>query len=446
MTRELVGQKLKQFFSNKTIVFCLIFTILFLLAGYVKWFEIAQGIISILAFIILPVQSAFSFFLYLHCFTYSAFGARYPISFIILFAVFVIILLVKYCIGLKKNRYHFYKPIVLAISIFVIFYVLISFAYDIYFEAFCYIGYFILAYLFLAMRGEFDIRQAMKYLTASLIISCTLSLIALGLPNYDHEVLYGSSRFNAFSHHPNYLYMVALFVLTYFFYRYLTHNLKTTKFVILYVVCATIVLSTLSKTGIVLLALFSILFFVLLLRENFKKRIIIVLIILLIMTVIALICHKFVFALIDRFVVNNGDIVNSLLTGRDEIWLEYLKESVKNPLTFLFGHGLVAQEVYIPSQQMTRASHNLYLFLLYRFGLIGLLALIFIVTLFIKNLNKERPKFLASLSLIWYLIESLCDNTFKPYNFMLMILSIMILFMDTKEKSSSIKENIEDKV
>ena len=62
MTRELMGQKLKQFFSNKTIVFCLIFTILFLLAGYVKWFEIAQGIISILAFIILPVQSAFSFF------------------------------------------------------------------------------------------------------------------------------------------------------------------------------------------------------------------------------------------------------------------------------------------------------------------------------------------------------------------------------------------------
>lgn len=436
-------QKIKQFFSNKTIVFCLLFTFFYFISGFWKWLEIVQGAVAILSFVILPIQSAFCVFLYIHSFTYSAFGERYPISFIILFAVFVIIILIKYIIGLKNNKYPIYKPLLIAISIFVSFYLLISFAYDIYAEAFCYIGYFLLAYLILVMKNEFNIKQLMNYLAIGLFISCLLALISLLLPNFIYEVVYDGSRFNGFANHPNYLYMIALLVLTYNFYRFLTHDLTNLKFIAIYVTYSLIILSTMSKTGVVLLVLFSILFFVLFLKEDFKKRIIIVLIILMTMAVIALICYKYVFALIDRFSVNNADIINSLLTGRDDIWVEYLKKIVKNPITFLFGYGLVAEEVFVPAQQITRASHNLYLFLFYRFGLVGIIALGIIIFMFIKYLNKDRPKFISCIPLIWYLTESLFDNTFKPYNFVFLLLAFMIMFMDVKDKQ---KEQINELV
>ena len=122
------------------------------------------------------------------------------------------------------------------------------------------------------------------------------------------------------------------------------------------------------------------------------------------------------------------------MTGRDDIWVEYLKKIVKNPITFLFGYGLVAEEVFVPAQQITRASHNLYLFLFYRFGLVGIIALGIIIFMFIKYLNKDRPKFISCIPLIWYLTESLFDNTFKPYNFVFLLLAFMIMFMDVKDK------------
>lgn len=434
--RLLIKQKIKQFFSNKTIVFCLLFTFFHFLAGFFKYIEILQGGLIILAFVILPIQSALNVFLYIHCFTFSALGGRYPISFIILLSVFVIVITIKYIIGAKKKVYPVYKPLLIAISVFVAFYLSISFFCDIYAEAFCYIGYFFLAYFFLAMKKEFNVKQLMNYLTAGLIVSCILALVSIPIPHYIYEAVFDGTRFNAFLHHPNYLYMIALLVLTYNFYRYLTHNLSSLNFVAIYAVCAMIVLSTLSKTGIVLLVFFSLLFFVLFLKENFKKRIIIGLIILLTMAIIALICHKFVFALIDRFRVNNGDIINSLLTGRDDIWIAYLKKIVENPFRFLFGYGLVAEEVFVPSQHMTRASHNLFLFLFYRFGLLGVIALMVIAFIFVKCLDKKQVKFVSCLPILWYLVQSLFDNTFKPYNFIFLFLSVMIMFMDAKDSKS----------
>ena len=49
------------------------------------------------------------------------------------------------------------------------------------------------------------------------------------------------------------------------------------------------------------------------------------------------------------------------------------------------------------------------------------------LVLFIKLLNKDKPKFIAYLPLIFILLESLCDNTMKCYNITYFIFAFMIL-------------------
>ena len=136
----------------------------------------------------------------------------------------------------------------------------------------------------------------------------------------------------------------------------------------------------------------------------------------------------------------SNDFWRSLLTGRDEIWMCYLKEIFKNPFNFLFGHGLLAEEVYIPSQLQPRASHNLYIFLLYRFGFVGCVAMGLIIYYAFKKYAQNKPKFISYLPLIFLLIESLFDNTFKCYHFTYFAFAVMIMFLSCKRPKEQIIE------
>ena len=493
---------LKAFFTNKTIVFCVVFTSVYLVAGFYKWLEIGVPIVALVAFIVLPVQNAFCVFIYSHCFTLSNLG--YATMFVVNLVLFCIVMLAKYIIGVKKGRYKVYNSLIIALSVFVAFFVLVSFAQILGWEELIYFTYFPLAYFVFAMRKDLNIHQGMAYMLVGLFLSTALAGCLMFMPGYTYQIIQSDGRFNGFSNHTNYLYMRALFVLTYYMFRYLNTDLSHLKFILTYCGCAIVVLATMSKTGIAMLLLFTLIFVILYLRGNFKNRIKIVLIFLLVLLIVGAICYKFVLAVIDRFLSNNGDFWNSLLTGRDDIWLDYLKAITKNPFVFLFGHGLLAEEVFIVAQQTTRASHNLYLFLLYRFGIVGIIALGYIFYLFCKELkndisesksevlelngehnntagiesaknnaspstandeglknatatldvainkstirkeeSKQKEKsslksqiklsLISALPLIWFLVESLCDNTFKCYNITFLFFALMILFSNEKQ-------------
>lgn len=432
LTKANIKNKLKEFFTNQTILVCIILTLIYFLSGYYKWLEIGLPIIAFICFLTFSIQNGFCIFLYLHCFTLSNIG--YDSCFVATIICYAIALFIKYIIGLKKQKFKIQKSLLIALSVFLAVSFALSFLHKLYYGGFIYLTYIPICYLIFAMRKEFDICQGINYMAVGLFVSCALAAFSLILPAYQYAVIYDSNRFMGFINHPNYLYMRALFILSYYMYRYLAKQLSHLKFILIYFLSAIIVLATLSKTGIVLLVVMSLLFIILYLKQDFKHNIKVVGIFALLFLILSLIGLKFIVAVFKRFASNDGNIINSLLTGRDDIWLDYLKAIVKNPFVFLFGHGLVAEEVFIVAQQTTRASHNLYIFLMYRFGLIGLMAIGYIIYLFIKATNKTNPKFIASLPLIWFLLESLCDNTFKCYNFSYLILSCMILFLETKEK------------
>ena len=146
-----------------------------------------------------------------------------------------------------------------------------------------------------------------------------------------------------------------------------------------------------------------------------------------------------------RFIPNKNNVVSSQLSGRDVIWEYYWIECVKNPITILFGNGLLSQEVVVTPHGGPVTSHSLYLFLFYRFGVIGCLALAVGFYFIIKDLTKNKTKFAYSLPLIWFLLESLVENTFFSFNITFLPLALLFMFEHNNNSLNIKKKHINNK-
>ena len=434
--------------TSKTILMCLFLTALYLISGYWKWLEIGVSVCAIVFMAIIPMQSAFCIFMYLHCFTLSNIG--YDSCFMVTLIGFCIILFVKYVRGLKRKKYEHHKKIFSCISVFYIFTTLMSFFYSFYRGAFLYFTYLPLIYLIFAMRDEFDIKQGMNFLFGGMIASCALGFIFDFLPGFQYTAFHNKieNRFRGLVNHTNYLSLRAVFVLSYYMYRFLDKKMNWVDFTTTFFICSGITILTKSKTGICLLGLMSVLFLILSLKKDFKNNIKCVCVLLCVCLFMCGVFYKQIWEILQRFgsAFTSDDFFGSLLTGRDEIWSKYLKESFSSTRTILFGHGLLAQQLYIPNVFPNFPfveTHNFYIFLLYRFGLVGTAFLTYIIYSIIKETYYTKPQFIASLPLIFILLESFCDNTFKCYNISFFIFAVMILFATQKEEILKLKKEKE---
>ena len=434
MNMENIKNKFLGLLKNITFIISIILVVIYLSSGYYKWIEILIPVVATGFFIFSSIQNSLCIFAFLHSFTLSNIG--YESCFLGTFVCFALVLIVKYCIGIKQKKYEVHKKLLITITAFTLLSCLISLPQKLYIGAFIYLLYLPLCYLVFAMRKELDIHQAINYMLFGFLLSCGLSIITLKLPLFQYSAFEGDSRFHAFTNQTNYTYMRALFLICYYMYRYLNNKLCTLYFILVYVTLSISTVATLSKFGIALLALITFIFIILYLRKDFKNGIKLTVALLIIAGIVFVVFYDSFIYIFIRFLNIEGNIITSLLTERDLIWIEYLKEWYKNPFTLLFGNGMLAQQVFIPKQQVARAAHSFYIFLIYRFGIIGCLVLVYIIYLFIKGLNKQSPKLIAYLPLIWLLIESLCENTFRCYNFTYFIFAIMILFCDTETKQN----------
>lgn len=443
-----INEKLSNLRENKTFMACLFLTVLSVLGGYFKWFEVLVSISAIIFMIVLPIQSSFCIYMFLHNFTLSNIG--YESLLILTTFGFCFIMLYKYLRGVKNGTYKYHHNVVVSMLLFVIISIALSLFKSLYVGAWVYLAYLPLFYLFFTMRNEFDVHQAIIYMFAGTIVSAGLGLICKFLPEYQYN-FYLDGRYMGFMNHPNSLYIRAIFALTYFMHRLISNKMNPLNFLLIYAVCAIITLSTGSKMGIFLLGVFTIITIVLYLKSDFKTRIKHVGIFALIVGILSVVCFEFIVNVINRFIPSNGsEMINSVTTGRDDIWRDYWNACIKNPFTFLFGNGFLTHEVYIHAQGQIRASHSLYLFLLYRFGIVGICAIGYIIYLCLKILNKEKPKFSNWLPLIMLLFVSISANTFKSYNFTYFILALQILFVNScpkpnKEEKSPKTKSIKQK-
>lgn len=89
--------------------------------------------------------------------------------------------------------------------------------------------------------------------------------------------------------------------------------------------------------------------------------------------------------MISRF---SGNVnLSDLTTGRTELWMQYFREFIENPLVLVFGKGL--SNVLVND----RASHNTVIQLIYQFGLLGCVLMAGWIICFVRTLlNGVRFK------------------------------------------------------
>ena len=94
--------------------------------------------------------------------------------------------------------------------------------------------------------------------------------------------------------------------------------------------------------------------------------------------------------IIDRFMASEtaegGVDINSLTTGRFQLWVNYLEYIVKNIKVILFGDGIAADMIG------GRVSHNTYIDIIYHLGIVGGVLFITLLGLILSQSAKQKIK------------------------------------------------------
>lgn len=425
----------RDFLKSKTTLIALICLIVYLISGYCEYLQFLIVGISLVYFLIAPAQDGLCLLVFLMSFSHSSKWFCLQINYTPV--VFVVAVGIKYFVGVKNDKYKFDKKLWWAICIFMLVSTIVTFVglnslKDVGFQAWAYIFYLPGLYFAGFMKKEFDVPRIMTYLFVGLVLSCAISPICFVLPHYSYKCL-ASERFSAFIFHPNYVYMMSLILLTYFMYLFLNDRIKMLTFLSLYAILTIIILLTFSKTGFFMLILFSFVFLILFIRKDKKRGLQLTLILCALALIIGAVAHKVVFEIIHRLFMYDDDVLNSITTGRIDIWKEYFSSWSESVFSILFGQGLFAKQVFIPVQNRTRASHNLYVFLLWRFGIVGCVVLGIVVYKIYKIYCDQRPTISAWLPIAFFMLDGMCENTFKVHNYAYYIVCLLILASATKE-------------
>lgn len=435
-------EKVQNFFKSQFFIYALAYAFTFLVSCYYKHLEIFLIPIMLCAFLRLDIEQGFYFFLYTQPFYTSQYLLRPAI---ISEVIFMVVLLIKFILGVKNKTYRLYKKLGILIAIFTGYTLFVSLFHNMASYSISYIFYLPIFYIVFCTRHEYSLEKIARVIAYSLIFSCVVSLGMLPITTREtcYRIVDGAFRFRGFYGSANTLYMTALLGLSLYMYLYFKDKVGFKEYISMFFVLAGLSLSTSSKANIVILAVITLISVVCYLTKDFKKRIWQILIACGLVLVVLLIFKDFTMSLISRFLsVDSGNFLNSLSTGRMDIWTAYAKEIFENPFDCLFGHGMLSKYAFVPEQGRDRAQHNLYIFLLYKFGIVGVLFLFVIMWQFVKDSGKTTPKFINFIPLIYFLIGAMVDNSFMYPQFYIIV--AMALF-NTENKTTEKVEQTSNK-
>ena len=425
-------QTLKDFyFKRKAYVILTTMTTLLFFAGFFESLWIVALPILFLFYLTCDIGEIMKYSMYFNMF--SIIGLFYISSLII--AVVVIIL--KYVIDIVKKRRKFYVlPFVLTTMIALVF-SLINYGYDtIGLEQgalvviLLYVIYFIFVY-----RDQININKCYKHLVYGIAISMALGLIVmLFQEHYAYEMFYFDGtykRLKLFSFHQNHLAMHACFAISYFMYLILNKKYVLWFNIVCVAFCMIVGLWTLSKAFILMMAIFFVYLAIYLICKYKWKSLKVILPVIVVMALMGFVFKGFVTKILDRFLAYNttSSFINRITTGRSAIWYRYLKETTSSVPKLLFGVGLFSKEL------VSIGAHNVLIFLVYRMGLVGLIAL---GTLAFSYYKLSGVKFSFKLRHILpfsaYFILSFNEMIFSDRFFLYLVFGIVLMSKQYEEK------------
>lgn len=250
----------------------------------------------------------------------------------------------------------------------------------------CFSQFFLLYVLFSAQKRE-GIIQSIQAFCGSVISSSIYALVFRNtsqiriLLGNENTAFWGSSltRFQGLFRDPNYYMTMVAISISLLTIMYMNKCISR-KFFLGGVGCLVVFGAfTYSKTFIIVLVLFAVMFVAMLFHR--KHYLFGIGSIILILAIAVILSNTLLSVSLYRITSTNN--LYDLTTGRSKLIVEYFNEITKTASTLFFGKGL-------SSEILERGTHNLFLEIIYYFGLVGLLL---IVAYFISFLHMITLKF-----------------------------------------------------
>lgn len=310
---------------------------------------------------------------------------------------------------------------------------------------------FALCYFAFVYRKEINVAKCFNALLCGLFVSAGITFVLSKFEEFkyfthSYEGYYMRLKMTTF--HMNNLALLCIFEFAYSVHSILNKSRKIWIDLISIVFVTALGVLTLSKVFLVMLAFFVVYFMIALVVKLKKKSIKYLVPFALLVVVLCFAGRSYIADIYDRlFLYNNGDSFwNEILNGRVDIWKNYLKDFKSSWHNILFGVGL-----FRPN--FTFDPHNAYIFVLHRFGVVGIVC---ILTLIVSYVMAAKPKFKFSfckvlIVLTWLIIgleETVLSDQFMIY----LIFGLMLLFENKKqnqvvfvsENAGDLKQEVEE--
>ena len=347
-------------------------------------------------------------------------------------------LIINYIIQVKRKENKVYLfPLILTTAMLA-FYSIIH--YEVGFSGFeqgsLIIAIFYASYLFFCLHKSMDFQKAIDYMALGLLASTILGAIALLIPTYKYFIYFIDeyfSRLQLFSAHTNHLSMNCLFLIAFEIYNLINRKSRFLKCALVIIFAMVVGFMTMSKAFIVILVGFVAYLSIWLIKKYKLKSFRVIIPILIVFVVACFVFKDFMKNIIERFFVYNSDksIINKFTTGRSQIWFTYMDMIRSSVPKMLFGVGLFTNEL-IPI-----GSHNIYLYILSRFGFIGIVLIAVLIYSYIKNSSGGlKIKYDNMLPFLTYLILGIEEMIFSERFFIFFIVSVVFM-VDAKSANET---------
>ena len=283
----------------------------------------------------------------------------------------------------------------------------------------------------------------------SILLSSIIAIFEPYIPRLDYLLRFipywteegiKTFRFCGLEGDPNYYAVNIILILTALNVLLYKNHIKERVYYLLTIPLILFGFLTLSKSFIIMLFLYFVMYIIMIFKKD-KIKSIYILFFIFLLTIIGInvIGFNVIILTINRLIggFSNGLDLNILLTGRLVIWENYWLSINESIFTLLFGHGLKA------SYYLGVASHSIYFESLYHFGFIGTFLLIINFILISHIVKKKFTNKLYLYSPMVFLLILLIAldmlKTDKIYFYLSLVISVLYVQDNTNNKVLSEK-------
>lgn len=293
---------------------------------------------------------------------------------------------------------------------------------------------FAFIYLFFINSKHIKLKKITLYFCYSLISSIIISLLYYSLNLY---TVFFSNRFQALTWNPNSLQMMCILLISYLTILYFNKLLKFELYAIYVLIFILAGLFTMSKAFLLLILAIALYILIFSFKKSKKTGLIVTCGFIIFVFFIFVFMKDYIDELLQRFnVFNTSNALDNLFTGRITIWQNYLQYLKNNIFELIFGCGLG-----MPLLNDINP-HNAYLYLLYYYGIFGMVLIVSLIVSYVLTIKKNKAKINLSGTLAIIIIFFLCfeETLIADFEYLVLILiSCKFMFfsgINTKQNKS----------